>query len=157
MMLRYLVSVITREFSVSVSMEKVHDLLTSLPRLSEFTQVRGITGEPTAKITVGATWENPGVTMLMPTSDITTVTDVSETRIAWTTRSMILGFIPSQMNWSYNIDDNGDRTRIINTLERVSMMGLPIGLMVKLPFLPFLHLVLSTMKACETKLVQTLS
>ena len=150
-------SVIIREFSVRVSMDKVHDLLTSLPRLSEFTEVRGVTGEPPAKITVGATWENPGVTMLMPTSDITTVTEVSDTRIAWTTRSLILGFIPSQMNWSYNIDDNGDGTRVINTLERVSMMGLPIGLMVKLPFLPFLHLVRSTMKASETKLVRTLN
>ena len=133
----YLVSVIIREFSVRVSMDKVHDLLTSLPRLSEFTDVRGVTGEPPTKITVGATWENPGVTMLMPTSDITTVTEVSDTRIAWTTRPLILGFIPSQMNWSYNIDDNGDGTRVINTLERVSMMGLPIGLMVKLPLLSF--------------------
>ena len=150
-------SVLTREIYVSVSIEKVHDLLTSLPRLSEFTEVRGVTGGPPAKITVGATWGNPGVTMLMPASDITTVTDVSETQIAWTTQSKLLGFIPSQMYWSYNLEGNGDGTRVINTLERVLMMGVPIGLLVKLPFLPFLYLARGTMMTSEKKLVRTLS
>ena len=150
-------AVLTREVSVSVPMEKVRDLLTSLPRISEFTEVRGVTGDPLAKITVGTTWKNPGVTMLMPTSDITTVTDVSETRIAWTTRSMLLGFIPSQMYWSYNLEGNDDGTRVINTLERVFMMGIPIGFLVKLPFLPFLYLVRGTMMASEKKLLRTLS
>ena len=150
-------AVLTREVSVSVPMEKVRDLLTSLPRISEFTEVRGVTGDPLAKITVGTTWKNPGVTMLMPTSDITTVTDVSETRIAWTTRSMLLGFIPSQMYWSYNLEGNDDGTRVINTLERVFMMGVPIGFLVKLPFLPFLYLVRGTMMASEKKLLRTLS
>ena len=133
-------SVLIREISVPVSMEKVRDLLTSLPRISEFTEVRGVTGEPPAKITIGTTWKNPGVTMLMPTSDITTVTDLSDTRIAWVTRSLLLGLIPSQIYWSYNLEGNVEGTRVINTLERVFMMGVPIGLLVKLPFLPFLYL-----------------
>ena len=72
-------SVLTREIFLSVSVEKVRDLLTSLPRLPEFTEVPGVTGEAPAKIAVGTTWENRGVTMLMPTSDITTMTEVSET------------------------------------------------------------------------------
>ena len=138
-------------------MEKVRDLLTSLPRVSEITEVRAVIGEPPAKITVGATWKNPGVTMLMPTSDTTTVTDVSETRIAWTTRSLLLGFIPAQIYWSYSLQGNDHGTRVINTLERVFMMGVPIGLLVKLPFLPFLYLARGTMMASEKKLVRTLS
>ena len=150
-------TVLTREISVPVSMEKVRDLLASLPRLSEFTEVRAVTGEPPAKFTVGTTWKNAGVTMHMPTSDITTVTEVSETRIAWTTRSMLLGFIPSRMYWSYNLEGNDDSTRVINTLERVFMMGVPIGLLVKLPFLPFLYLARGTMMASEKKLVRTFS
>ena len=137
-------SVLTREISVSASMEEVRDLLTSLPRVSEFTEVRGVTGETPPKITVGTTWKNPGVTMRMPASDTTTVTDVSEIRIAWTTRSMLFGFIPSQMYWSHNLEGNNGGTKVINTLERVSMMGVPIGLLVKLPFLPFLYLARGT-------------
>jgi len=151
------VSVITREISVSVSIEKVRDLLTSLSRLSEFTEVHGVAGEPPAKITVGTTWKNRRLTMNMPTSDTTTVTEVSETRIAWTTRSMLLGFIPSQMYWSYNLEGNDDGTRVINTLERVFMMGVPFGLLVKLPFLPFLYLARGTMIASEKKLVSVLT
>ena len=150
-------SVLTREISVPVSMEKVREVLTSLPRISEFTEVRGLIGEPPAKITIGTTWKNPGVTMLMPTSDTTTVTDLSETRIAWTTRSLLLGFIPSQIHWSYNLEETGEGTRVINTLERVSMMGVPIGRLVKLPFLPFLYLARGTMIASAKKLVLTLN
>jgi hypothetical protein len=150
-------SVLTREISVPLSMKNVHDLLTSLPKLSEFTEVRGVTGEPPPKIIVGTTWKNRRVTMLMPTSDTTTVTDVSETRIAWTTRSMLLGFIPSQMYWSYNLEGNDDGTKVINNLERVFMMGVPFSLLVKLPFLPFLYLARGTMMASERKLVRTLS
>ena len=41
--------------------------------------------------------------------------------------------------------------------ERVFMMGVPIGLLVKLPFLPFLYLARGTMMASERKLVRTLS
>ena len=95
--------------------------------------------------------------MRMPTSDITTVTEVSETRIAWTTRSMLLGFIPSVMYWSYTLEGTDDVTRVINTLERVFMVGIPIGLLVKLPFLPFLYLAGGTMMDSEKKLVKTLS
>ena len=150
-------TVLTREISVPVSIERVRDLLASLPRLSEFTEVRAITGEPPATITVGTTWKNPGVTMHMPASDITTATDVSETRIVWTTRSMLLGFIPSKMCWSYSIEGNDDGTRVINTLESVFMMGVPIGFLVKLPFLPFLYMARGTMMASAMKLVRTLS
>jgi hypothetical protein len=151
------VPVLTREISVSVSIEKVRELLTSLSRLSEFTEVRRVTGEPHAKMTVGTTWKNPGRTMNMPTSDITTVTEVSETRIAWTTRSMLLGFIPSQMYWSYDLEGDNDGTRVINTLERVYMMGVPFGLVVKLPFLPFLYLARGTMIASERNFVTVLT
>ena len=149
--------VLTREFSVPVSIEKVRELLTSLSRLSEFTEIRTVAGEPPAKMTVGTTWKNRGTTMLMPTSDTTTVTDVSETRVAWTTRSMLLGLVPSRVYWSYNFEGDHDGTRVINTLERVFMMGVPIGSLVKLPFLPFLYLARGTMMASETKLVRTLS
>jgi hypothetical protein len=93
----------------------------------------------------------------MPTSDTTTVTEVSENRIGWTTRSKLLGFIPSQMYWSCNLEGNDDGNRVINTLERVFMMGVPIGFLVKLPFLPFLYLGRGTMMASEKKLVRTLS
>lgn len=139
--------VLVHEVSVSTPIVKVHDLLTSLPRLSEFTEVRGFSGEAPAKITVGATWKNPGVTMHMPTSDTTTVTEVSENRIVWTTRSKLFGFIPSQMHWSHVLDGDGEGTRVINTLESAFMLGVPIGALVKLPFLPFLYLARGTMMA----------
>ena len=95
--------------------------------------------------------------MGLPTSDTTTVTDLTETRIAWTTRSMLLGFVPTQMNWAYNLEGSDSGTRVANILERVSMMGLPIGLLVKLPFLPFPYMVRSTMTASEKKLLHSLN
>jgi hypothetical protein len=149
--------VLVHEVSVSVSIVNVRDLLTSLPRLSEITEVRDFSGEAPAKITVGTTWKNPGVTMHMPTSDTTTVTEVSENHVAWTTRSKLFGFIPSQMPWSYILDGNGDGTRVINTLESAFMLGVPIGTLVKLPFLPFLYLARGTMMASGEKLVRSLN
>ena len=97
-------SVIMRQVSVSSPIEKVLDLLTDLARISEFTEVLGTAGAPSGKMAIGTTWKNRGVTMGLPTSDTTTVTDLTETRIAWTTRSMLLGFVPTQMNWAYNLD-----------------------------------------------------
>lgn len=149
--------VLVHEVSVSAPIVEVHELLTSLPRLSEFTEVRGLSGKAPAKITVGTTWKNRGVTMHMPTSDATTVTEVSENRIGWTTRSKLFGFIPSQMHWSYILDSNAEGTRVINTLESASMLGVPIGALVKLPFLPFLYLARGTMMASGKKLVRSLS
>ena len=150
-------SVLSRDFSVSAPIEEVHDLLTSLPRLSEFTEVRGIAGESPAEFTVGTTWKNSGVTMGMPTSDVSTVTEASDARIAWTTRSKLFGLIPSQMFWSYNLESEDDGTRVINHLERVFMMGVPIGILVRFPFLPFLYLARGTMMASEESLVRTFS
>ena len=150
-------SVLSREFDASASIEHVRDLLTTLPKLSEYTEVRGITGDAPEEFAVGTTWKNSGVTMGMPTSDISTVIELSETLIAWTTWSKLLGLIPTQMYWSYTLESKDDGTRVINTLERVYMMGVPIGILVKLPFLPFLYLARGTMMASERKLVRTLS
>lgn len=133
-------------------------MLTSLPRLSELTKVRGFSGEAPAKITVGTPFgRTPGVTMRLPKSDSTTMTEVSEDRVAWTTRSQLLRFIPSQMHWSYILEDNGDGTRVIYTLESAFMLGVPIGALVKLQFLPFHFLARGTMMISGKQLVRSLS
>ena len=56
-----------------------------------------------------------------------------------------------------NLEGSDSGTRVANILERVSMMGLPIGLLVKLPFLPFPYMVRSTMTASEKKLLHSLN
>ena len=51
------------------------------------------------------------------------------------------------MHRSHVLDGDGEGTRVINTLESAFMLGVPIGALVKLPFLPFLYLARGTMMA----------
>ena len=149
------VPVLTHRYSVSAPVEQVHDLLTDFSRLTSVTDVSKVRGESPEKITVGTTWKNRGTTMLMPAFDTTTVTEVTDHRIAWTTRSILLGIVPSRMHWSYHLEEDDRDTVVTNTLERVWMIGIPFGLVVRLPILPFLYLARGSMRSGGQKLVDT--
>ena len=96
------------------------------------------------------------MTMAMPTLDINTVTEVTDARIALTTRSMVLGFIPSEIRWSYALEAADGGTRVTHNMERVNMVGVPFGGVVKLPFLPLLYMARGAMMGGMKKLAQTL-
>ena len=147
--------VLTRKVIVSASLEKVNEMLTSLERLPEHTQVSGAKGGP-ARITVGARWKNRGATLKMPAWDSTTVTELTNQRVAWHTRSIVLGIIPVGAHWSYTLEKTTGGTAITNTFERVTMFGLPAGPLIKAPFLPMVYLARWSMMASEKRMIKAL-
>lgn len=148
--------VLTRKVAVSVPVERVYQLLTSVQRLPEYTQVSGATGASPAQITGGARWKNRGATLKMPSWDSTTVKEVTNQRIAWHTRSMVLGLIPVGADWSYALEKTAGGATITNTFERVTMFGLPVGPLIKTPVLPMVYLARGSMMASEKKLKKAL-
>ncbi len=148
--------VLARRFTVSAPLEKVHLLLTSAQKLPEYTQVSGSKDAPSAPISAGASWKNRGATLKMPSRDSTTVKEATQERIAWHTRSMVMRLIPVGADWSYTLERTAQGTTITNTFERVTMFGLPVGPLIKAPFLPMLYLARGSMMASEKKLKGTL-
>ena len=148
--------VLTYEVSVSAPVEKVHQLLASAGRVPDYSQVRKTSGGASTQITPGTTWKNRGATLKLPSWDSTTVKEVSPRRIAWHTRSMVLGMIPVGADWSYTLAQTGAGTTVTNTFERVTMFGLPVGALIKSPVLPMVYLARGTMMASGTKLKKAL-
>ena len=151
--------VLTRQFSVPKPIEAAYQFLATVQRIPEYTQVPGINGGSPAPLAAGARWKNRGATLKMPSWDTTTVKEVTRGRIAWHTRSMVLGIIPVGADWSYTLETpagGGPTTTITNTFEAVTMFGLPVGAMIKAPFLPMVYLARGTMMASEAKLRKAL-
>jgi hypothetical protein len=70
---------------------------------------------------------------------------------------MVLGVIPVGADWSYALRAVQGGTEVTHTFERVTMFGLPVGPMIKAPFLPMLYLARGAMMAGEKKLAQVLA
>jgi hypothetical protein len=145
-------AVLKHVVSVTAPMDKVHQLLTSVGRIPDYTQVRKTGGPSAAQLAVGATWKNRGTTLKMPSWDSTTVKEASPRRIAWHTRSMVLGMIPVGADWSYTLEQTGAVSTVTNTFERVTMFGLPVGPLIKSPVLPMVYLARGSMMASGKKL-----
>jgi hypothetical protein len=148
--------VITRRISVRAPAEKVNDLLTSVQRLPEYTQISGTGDGAPSRVAVGAKWKNRGATLKLPSWDSTTVKEVTAQHIAWHTRSMVLGVIPVGADWSYSLKSTAEGTTITHTFEKVTMFGIPSGLLIKAPFLPMVYLARGSMMAGEKKMQKTL-
>ncbi|MBI4199481.1 MAG: SRPBCC family protein [Chloroflexi bacterium] len=148
--------VLTRQVTVPAPVEAVSQLLTNAQRLPEYTQVSGAKEGPPGPVVAGARWKNRGATLKLPSWDSTTVQEVTNQRIAWHTRSMVLGFIPVGADWSYTLEKATGGTTITNTFERVTMFGLPVGALIKAPFLPMVYLARGSMMASEKRLKKTL-
>ncbi len=148
--------VLTRKVTVPASVEKVHQLLTSGQRLQDYTEVPGGPTGLVGQIVAGAHWKNRGATLKLPSWDTTTVKEITNERISWHTRSMVLGVIPVGADWSYRLEKAAEGTTITNAFERVSMFGLPVGLLIKAPILPMVYLARGSMMDSEKRLKKTL-
>ena len=143
--------VLTRRITVSAPLASVRQTLTTVDRIPEYTEIGGVRSASDAQMVAGTTWKNRGATLKLPSWDSSTVREVSDNRIAWHTRSMVLGLIPVGADWSYSLEPSGSGTAITDTFESVTMFGLPIGPLIKAPFLPMLYLARGAMMAGEKK------
>ncbi len=148
--------VLMRRQTVTASLDQVRQLLTDLNRLPDRTQVSSVTMVSGSRLEAGATWKNRGATLKLPSWDTSKATEVTPTKIAWRTRSMVLGVIPVGANWSYALRSVDGGTEITHTFERVTMFALPVGPLIKAPFLPMVYLARGAMMAGEKKLAQAL-
>jgi hypothetical protein len=149
--------VLIRRQTVTASLEQVRQLLTDLNRLPDRTQVSSVkivSGPP--RLEVGTAWKNRGATLKLPSWDTSRATEVSPARIAWHTQSMVLGMIPVGADWSYALRSVQGGSEITHTFEHVTMFGLPVGPLIKAPFLPMVYLARGAMMAGEKKLARAL-
>jgi hypothetical protein len=150
-------AVLSRMIVAPATPDAVRKVLISVERIPDYTQVASVRDASAKELAAGATWKNRGATLKLPSWDSSRVTEVTADRIAWHTRSMVLGIIPVGADWSYTIKPAQGGTEVTNTFERVSMFGLPVGALIKAPFLPMLYLARGAMMAGEKKLAQTLA
>jgi uncharacterized membrane protein len=150
-------AVMTRQYTVDASVEQVRDLVTDLSRISQFTEVSKVSSDSAPRMTPGARWKNRGATLKLPSWDSSTATEVTDNRIRWHTRSMVLGVIPVGADWSTTIHDDHGRAEVTNTFEKATMFGIPIGALVKAPFLPMRYLAQGAIMAGEKRLTDTLT
>jgi len=149
-------AVLIRQQTVPAPPDKVHQVLTDLERLPNRTQVSSVQPLSGSQMVTGTSWKNRGATLKLPSWDTSRAVDVTPQRIAWHTNSMVLRMIPVGADWSYTLRPAQGGTEITHTFERVTMFGLPIGPLVKAPFLPMLYLARGAMMAGEKKLAQVL-
>jgi len=149
-------AVLTQQQVVSAPASEVRNLLMDPSRIPDFTQVRSVAASA-PRLAVGVTWRNRGATLKLPSWDSSKVTEVSEDLIRWHTRSMVLGVIPVGADWSYTLAPADGGTRVTNAFERVTMFGLPVGPLIKAPFLPMLYLARGAMLAGRKRLAAVLS
>jgi hypothetical protein len=145
-------AVLTRTIIVRAPLSSVHELLTEIPRIPDYTQVGRVKSND-RQMVAGTRWSNEGATLKIPSHDSSIAREVSDTRIAWHTRSMVLRIIPVGADWSYALEASGQGTRITSTFEKATMFGLPIGPLIRAPFLPMLYLARGAMMAGEKKLL----
>ncbi len=149
-------AVLTRQQTIAASPDRVHQVLTDLGQLPNRTQVSSVKPVSGSRIETGTTWKNRGATLKLPSWDSSRATEVTPNRIAWRTRSMVLGVIPVGANWSYDLRAVEGGTQVTHTFERVTMFALPVGPLIKAPFLPMVYLARGAMMAGEKKLAQVL-
>ncbi len=145
--------VLTRTIVVRAPLSSVRELLTEVQRIPDYTEVDRVRSDD-RQMVVGTRWRNQGKTLKLPSWDWSTAREVSDSRIAWHTRSMVLAFIPVGADWSYTLEASDPGTRVTCSFEKVTMLGLPIGLLIKAPFLPMLYLARGAMMAGEKKLLR---
>jgi len=150
-------TVLSRKYTVDAPLEKVHDLITDLSRVSEFTQISAVSPDSAARMTPGAQWKNRGATLKLPSRDRSTAGEIDGNHVRWHTQSMVLGVIPVGADWSYTMQDEKGCTNVTNTFERVTMFGIPVGALIKAPFLPMRYLALGAMMAGEKRMTATLT
>ena len=149
--------VLVRRQTTRAALDTVTRVLTDVARIPERTEVPAIREASGSQVVTGATWKNRGATLKLPSWDSSRVTEVTPQRIAWHTRSMVLGLILVGADWSYTLKPVDAGTEITHTFERVTMFGLPVGLLIKAPFLPMVYLARGAMMAGEKKLDRVLS
>ena len=149
-------AVLVRKQTVSAPPDQVHKLLTDLNRLPDRTNVSSVRPGSGSRMESGSTWKNRGATLKLPSWDSSRAGEVTPDRIAWRTRSMVLGVIPVGADWSYALRSVQGGTEITHTFERVTMFALPVGLLIKAPFLPMVYLARGAMMAGEKKLAKAL-
>lgn len=148
--------VLTRQQTIAASPDRVHQVLTDLGQLPNRTQVSSVKPVSGSRMETGTTWKNRGATLKLPSWDTSRAFEVTPNRIVWHTSSMVLRMIPVGADWSYTLRPAQGGTEITHTFERVTMFGLPIGPLVKAPFLPMLYLARGAMMAGEKKLAKVL-
>jgi len=111
--------VLVRRQTTRAALDTVSRLLIDVARIPERTEVPAIREASGSQLTPGTTWKNRGATLKLPSWDSSRVTEVTPQRIAWHTRSLVLGLIPVGADWSSTLKPVDAGTQITHTFERV--------------------------------------